>query len=181
MSRIGKKPIPVPSGVQVSIDSANFATVKGPKGTLECQLPACIDFKQEGDVIHVTRANETKEYRSQHGLGRTLLDNMVNGVVKEFSKQLEMNGVGYRCAMQGKQLVLNIGYSHQVIVDPPQGLSIAVDGNKITVSGCDKQRVGQLSAEIRGKRPPEPYKGKGIKYAGETIRRKEGKAGGKKK
>ena len=181
MSRIGKMPISVPSGVQININKDNYATVKGPKGTLEGQLPGCIDFKQDGDIINVSRSSDSKEHRSQHGLGRTLLDNMVRGVVSEFTKQLEVNGVGYRCAMQGKQLVLNIGYSHQVTVEPPQGLAIATEGNKITVSGCDKQRVGQLAAEIRGKRPPEPYKGKGIKYAGEVIRRKEGKAGGKKK
>ena len=181
MSRIGRKPIPVPAGVEISFDGRNFATVKGPKGTLAQQLPPMITYERDGGVIHAKRPTESKEHRSQHGLGRTLLDNMIVGVTAGFSKQLEVNGVGYRAALQGKQLVLNVGYSHQVFVDPPEGLTIAVDGNKITVSGSDKQRVGQLAAEIREKRPPEPYKGKGIKYAGEVIRRKEGKTGGKKK
>ncbi|MCL2082819.1 MAG: 50S ribosomal protein L6 [Oscillospiraceae bacterium] len=181
MSRIGRKPIPVPSGVQVDIDVSNYAKVKGPKGTLEGQLPECIAFSREGDVISAERSNDSGKYRSQHGLGRTLLNNMIEGVSQGFSKQLEVSGVGYRCQMQGKQLVLNVGYSHQVFVDPPEDLVFAAEGNKITVSGCDKQRVGQAAAEIRGKRPPEPYKGKGIKYAGEVIRRKEGKTGGKKK
>jgi len=138
-------------------------------------------YDRDGDFINAKRPTESKEHRSQHGLGRTLLDNMIVGVTAGFTKQLEINGVGYRAAMQGKQLALNVGYSHQVFVDPPDGLAIAVEGNKITVSGSDKQRVGQLAAEIREKRPPEPYKGKGIKYAGEVIRRKEGKTGGKKK
>ncbi len=181
MSRIGRKPIAVPSGVEVSFDEGNFTTVKGPKGTLQQQLPPMIVFKKDGAVINATRQNDSKENRSQHGLARTLLDNMIVGVTSGFSKQLEVNGVGYRAAMQGKQLVLNVGYSHQVFVDPPAGLAIDVQGNKITVSGSDKQKVGQLAAEIREKRPPEPYKGKGIKYAGEVIRRKEGKTGGKKK
>jgi len=180
MSRIGKKPIPVPAGVEVKLDGNNFATVKGPKGTLTQQLPGCLTFTKEGDEFIATRRSESKEHRSQHGLGRTLLDNMVVGVTKGFQKELELNGVGYRCQMQGKQLVLNVGYSHQVMMDTPQGLEIAVNGNKITVSGSDKQRVGQLAAEIREKRPPEPYKGKGIKYVGEVIRRKEGKTGAKK-
>jgi large subunit ribosomal protein L6 len=181
MSRIGRKPIPVPAGVDIKLSDTNFAIVKGPKGTLEQQLPPMLSYERDGDVIKAVRPSECKEHRSQHGLGRTLLDNMVVGVTTGFNKQLEVNGVGYRAAMQGKQLVLNVGYSHQVFVDPPEGLSLAVEGNKITVSGSDKQRVGQLAAEIREKRPPEPYKGKGIKYAGEVIRRKEGKTGGKKK
>jgi large subunit ribosomal protein L6 len=181
MSRIGRKPIPVPAGVEISFSGGNFATVKGPKGTLEQQLPPMINYERDGAVINAARPSDSKEHRSQHGLARTLLDNMIVGVTAGFTKQLEVNGVGYRAAMQGKQLVLNVGYSHQVFVDPPAGLEIAVEGNKITVSGSDKQRVGQLAAEIRGKRPPEPYKGKGIKYAGEIIRRKEGKTGAKKK
>ncbi|MDR1668497.1 MAG: 50S ribosomal protein L6 [Oscillospiraceae bacterium] len=181
MSRIGRKPIPVPAGVDVSFSEANFATVKGPKGTLQQQLPPMIAFEKDGAVINAKRQNDSKEHRSQHGLARTLLDNMIVGVTTGFNKQLEVNGVGYRAAMQGKQLVLNVGYSHQVFIDPPEGLAIEVAGNKITVSGSDKQKVGQLAAEIREKRPPEPYKGKGIKYAGEVIRRKEGKTGGKKK
>ena len=179
MSRIGRKPISVPAGVEVSFSDTNFATVKGPKGTLTQQLPPMIAFEREDGVINAKRPTDSKEHRSQHGLGRTLLDNMVVGVTAGFTKQLEVNGVGYRAAMQGKQLVLNVGYSHQVFVDPPEGLAIAVEGNKITVSGSDKQRVGQLAAEIREKRPPEPYKGKGIKYANEIIRRKEGKTGSK--
>jgi large subunit ribosomal protein L6 len=171
----------VPAGVEVSFDERNFCTVKGPKGTLRQQLPPMIEFEKDGLTINAKRQSDSKEHRSQHGLARTLLDNMVVGVTSGFSKQLEVNGVGYRAVMQGKQLVLNVGYSHQVFVDPPEGLAIEVQGNKITVSGSDKQKVGQLAAEIREKRPPEPYKGKGIKYAGEVIRRKEGKTGGKKK
>jgi len=174
-------PIPVPAGVEVKLDGSNFATVKGPKGTLTQQLPKCLTYKKEGDNYIAICPTESKMHRSQHGLGRTLLDNMVVGVTKGFQKELEVNGVGYRCQMQGKQLVLNVGYSHQVTVDTPTGLEIAVNGNKITVSGADRQKVGQLAAEIREKRPPEPYKGKGIKYVGEVIRRKEGKTGAKKK
>jgi large subunit ribosomal protein L6 len=181
MSRIGRRPIPVPAGVDVILTENNFATVKGPKGTLTQQLPPMITYERGDGVINASRPSESKEHRSQHGLARTLLDNMIVGVTAGFTKQLEVNGVGYRAAMQGQQLVLNVGYSHQVFIDPPEGLAIAVEGNKITVSGSDKQRVGQLAAEIREKRPPEPYKGKGIKYAGEVIRRKEGKTGGKKK
>lgn len=181
MSRIGRKPIPVPAGVEVNLSEGNFVTVKGPRGTLAQQLPQCISFVQDGAVINCTRSSDAKEHRSQHGLGRTLLDNMITGVTQGFAKELEVNGVGYRATMQGKQLVLNIGYSHQVFVDTPEEMEITVAGNKITVKGSDKQRVGQLAAEIREKRPPEPYKGKGIKYTTEVIRRKEGKTGGKKK
>ncbi|MDR0294088.1 MAG: 50S ribosomal protein L6 [Oscillospiraceae bacterium] len=181
MSRIGRKPIPVPAGVEVDFGEGNLTTVKGPKGTLRQQLPPMIVFERDGGVINARRPSESKEHKSQHGLARTLLDNMIVGVTAGFTKQLEVNGVGYRAAMQGKQLVLNVGYSHQVFVDPPEGLSIGVEGNRITVSGSDRQRVGQLAAEIREKRPPEPFKGKGIKYAGEVIRRLPGKAGGKKK
>ena len=178
MSRIGRKPINIPAGVEVQISDANVITVKGPKGTLTQQFHKNMKIEQEGTEITVVRPNDEKENRSLHGLTRTLINNMVVGVTEGFKKELEVNGVGYRVQMQGKDLVMNIGYSHQVIVPTPEGLTIECPGpNKIVVSGADKQRVGQLAAEIREKRLPEPYKGKGIKYADEVIRRKEGKAG----
>ena len=181
MSRIGKMPIAVPAGVEVTIADGNYVTVKGPKGTLEQQLPGLMTITQEGAELHVTRPNDEHETRAMHGLTRSLLHNMVVGVEKGFSKELEINGVGYRVQKDGKKLVMNLGYSHQVIVEEPEGITLEVPTpNKIVVSGTDKQKVGQIAAEIRGKRPPEPYKGKGIKYTTETIRRKEGKAGGKK-
>ena len=181
MSRIGKMPIAVPAGVEVTIADGNYVTVKGPKGTLEQQLPGLMTITQEGTELHVTRPNDEHETRAMHGLTRSLLHNMVVGVEKGFSKELEVNGVGYRVQKDGKKLVMNLGYSHQVIVEEPEGITLEVPTpNKIVVSGTDKQKVGQIAAEIRGKRPPEPYKGKGIKYTTETIRRKEGKAGGKK-
>ena len=181
MSRIGKMPIAVPAGVEVTIADGNYVTVKGPKGTLEQQLPGLMTITQEGADLHVTRPNDEHETRAMHGLTRSLLHNMVVGVEKGFSKELEVNGVGYRVQKDGKKLVMNLGYSHQVIVEEPEGITLEVPTpNKIVVSGIDKQKVGQIAAEIRGKRPPEPYKGKGIKYTTETIRRKEGKAGGKK-
>ena len=181
MSRIGKMPIAVPAGVEVTISDGNYVTVKGPKGTLEQQLPGLMTITQEGAELHVTRPNDEHETRAMHGLTRSLLHNMVVGVEKGFSKELEVNGVGYRVQKDGKKLVMNLGYSHQVIVEEPEGITLEVPTpNKIVVSGTDKQKVGQIAAEIRGKRPPEPYKGKGIKYTTETIRRKEGKAGGKK-
>lgn len=181
MSRIGKMPIAVPAGVEVTIAGGNYVTVKGPKGTLEQQLPGLMTITQEGAELHVTRPNDEHETRAMHGLTRSLLHNMVVGVEKGFSKELEVNGVGYRVQKDGKKLVMNLGYSHQVIVEEPEGITLEVPTpNKIVVSGTDKQKVGQIAAEIRGKRPPEPYKGKGIKYTTETIRRKEGKAGGKK-
>ena len=181
MSRIGKMPIDVPAGVEVTVAEGNVVTVKGPKGTLQQQLAKNMTIAQEGNVIHVTRPNDEHETRALHGLTRSLLHNMVVGVEKGFSKELEVNGVGYRVQKDGKKLVMNLGYSHQVIVEEPEGISLeAPTTNKIVVSGIDKQKVGQIAAEIRGKRPPEPYKGKGIKYTTETIRRKEGKAGGKK-
>ena len=181
MSRIGKMPIAVPAGVEVTIADGNYVTVKGPKGTLEQQLPGLMTITQEGAELHVTRPNDEHETRAMHGLTRSLLHNMVVGVEKGFSKELEVNGVGYRVQKDGKKLVMNLGYSHQVIVEEPEGITLEVPTpNKIVVSGTDKQKVGQIAAEIRGKRPPEPYKGKGIKYTTETIRRKEGKAGGKK-
>ena len=181
MSRIGKMPIDVPAGVEVTVAEGNVVTVKGPKGTLQQQLAKNMTIAQEGSVIHVTRPDDEHENRALHGLTRSLLHNMVVGVEKGFSKELEVNGVGYRVQKDGKKLVMNLGYSHQVIVEEPEGISLeAPTPNKIVVSGIDKQKVGQIAAEIRGKRPPEPYKGKGIKYTTETIRRKEGKAGGKK-
>ena len=181
MSRIGKMPITVPAGVKVEIDEKNFVTVTGPKGTLSGQLNTEMVIKRDGDTITVERPSDDRIHRSLHGLTRTLLANMVNGTDKGFSKELEVNGVGYRAAKEGKTLVLNLGYSHPVKVDEIDGITIDVPApNKIVISGADKQKVGQFAAEVRGLRPPEPYKGKGIKYATEVIRRKEGKAGGKK-
>jgi large subunit ribosomal protein L6 len=174
-------PISVPAGVDVKIEAGNLVTVKGPKGTLTAQLSPAMTITQEGTEIHVTRPDDTKENRSLHGLTRSLLHNMVVGVTEEFKKELEVNGVGYRVAKEGKNLVMNLGFSHQVIVSEIEGITIDVPApNKIVVNGCDKQAVGQFAAEIREKRPPEPYKGKGIKYADETIRRKVGKTGAKK-
>lgn len=181
MSRIGRKPIDVPSGVEVKIDGSHVM-VKGPKGTLERDVHSKITVAQQGSEIIVTRPNDNKDMRALHGLTRTLVANMVEGVTKGYSKELEINGVGYRAAKQGKDLVMNLGYSHQVIVPECDGITIDVPNpNKVVVSGADKQKVGQFAAEIREKRPPEPYKGKGIKYAGEHIQRKEGKAGKGKK
>ncbi|MEG2003207.1 MAG: 50S ribosomal protein L6 [Clostridia bacterium] len=178
MSRIGRMHITVPSGVTVKIEDGNFVTVKGPKGTLNQQLHPDMIIKQEGEIITVDRPSEDKIHKSLHGLTRTLLNNMVLGVTEGYSKELEINGVGYRAAMQGKQLVLNIGYSHNVIFNQPEGITFTTPApNKVVVSGANKQEVGQLAAEIKSKRPPEPYLGKGIKYSNETIRRKTGKAG----
>jgi large subunit ribosomal protein L6 len=182
MSRIGRMPIELPAGVEVKIDANNLATVKGLKGTLTQQLHGAMSFEQEGTVIHVKRPNDLKENRSLHGLTRTLLNNMVMGVSTGFKKELDVNGVGYRVAKEDKKLVMNIGYSHQVTMVEPEGITIEVPSpNKIVISGADKQKVGQFAAEVREKRPPEPYKGKGIKYSDEVIRRKEGKTGVKKK
>jgi large subunit ribosomal protein L6 len=183
MSRIGKIPVPVPSGVDVQISEGNFATVKGPKGTLEQQLHPKMNISKADDGTYVvTRPDDGKESRSLHGLTRTLLSNMVIGVTTGFTKELEVQGVGYRVTLQGQQLVMNLGYSHQVIVDPPTGISVAVPSpNRITITGCNKQAVGQFAANVREKRPPEPYKGKGVRYLGEVVRHKAGKAGGKKK
>lgn len=181
MSRIGNKPISVPAGVEVKIDG-NTVTVKGPGGILTQSFDPRMGLEQDGDVIRVTRPGEEKDVKSLHGLTRTLLSNMVVGVHQGFTKELEINGVGYRAAKQGKDLVMNLGYSHQVVVSEIPGITIEVPSpNKVIVKGADKQAVGQFAAEIREKRPPEPYKGKGIKYAGETIIRKEGKAGKGKK
>ena len=177
MSRIGRMPIAVPAGVDVKIDG-NIVTVKGPKGTLTRTVNENITVALDNGVITVTRPNDQKENRSLHGLNRTLIANMIVGVSEGFKKELEINGIGYRAAKQGKDLVLNIGYSHNVVVPEIEGISIEVPSpNKIIISGPDKQKVGQFAANIREKRPPEPYKGKGIKYVDEVIRRKEGKAG----
>ena len=179
MSRIGRMPIAIPAGVTVEVAENNKVTVKGPKGTLERVLPAEMDIKQEGSEIVVSRPNDLKKMKSLHGLTRTLIHNMVIGVTEGYEKKLEINGVGYRAAKQGKKLVLNLGYSHPVEMEDPEGLESTVDGNKIIVSGISKEKVGQYAAEIRDKRRPEPYKGKGIKYADEVIRRKVGKTGKK--
>lgn len=181
MSRIGNKHIDIPAGVEVKIDGTTI-TAKGPVGTLTRTFDSRMGIAMEGNVIHVTRPNDEKICKSLHGLTRTLVHNMVEGVAHGFSKELEVNGVGYRAAKQGTNLVMNLGYSHQVIVPEIPGITIDVPApNKIIVKGPDKEVVGQFAAEIREKRPPEPYKGKGIKYVGETIIRKEGKAGKGKK
>ena len=178
MSRIGKMPIAVPAGVTVEVAENNKVTVKGPKGTLERVLPAEMTIKVEDGHITVERPNDLKRNKALHGLTRSLVNNMVVGVTKEFSKELQINGVGYRAQKTGKQLIMNLGYSHQVTVDEIPGITIDVpDANRVIIHGPDKQKVGQFAADVRKKRPPEPYKGKGIKYAEETIRRKEGKTG----
>ena len=177
MSRIGRKPITVPAGVDVTIDGSTV-TVKGPKGTLSGTFNSNMSIEMNAGVITVSRPNDEKENRALHGLTRTLISNMVEGVSTGFKKELEIVGVGYRAAMEGKSVVLTVGYSHTVTMTPPEGVSIEVPApNKIVVSGSDKQVVGQFACEIRAVRPPEPYKGKGIKYATEVVRRKEGKAG----
>ena len=180
MSRIGRAPITLPAGVEVKIEDNNHIIVKGPKGTLECSLPAAMSVTMEDGVLHVARPNDEKENRSLHGLTRTLIHNMIVGVTEGFKKELEVNGVGYRASKEGNKLVLNIGYSHQVIVEDTADITTEVPNpNSIVVHGIDEQKVGQFAAEIRGKRPPEPYKGKGIKYVDEVIKRKEGKTGAK--
>ena len=177
MSRIGRKPINIPAGVEVKVEGS-CVTVKGPKGTLTQKFQPVMNIAVEGAEIVVTRPNDAKENRSLHGLTRTLISNMIIGVTEGFKKELDVNGVGYRVQKQGKDLVMNLGYSHQVIVSDTDDIKIeAPSPNKIIVLGADKQKVGQFAAEVREKRPPEPYKGKGIKYAGEVIRRKEGKTG----
>lgn len=177
MSRIGRKPIALPAGVEVKVNGTEV-TVKGPKGTLKQNVHERMTVTVEGNEIIVTRPTDEKDDRALHGLTRTLVSNMVVGVTEGFKKELEVNGVGYRVQKQGKNLVMNLGFSHQVIVPEVDGITIDVPGpNAIVISGADKQQVGQIAAEIREKRPPEPYKGKGIKYVGEHIRRKEGKAG----
>ena len=180
MSRIGRMPIAVPAGVTVDIAENNKVTVKGPKGTLERVLPAEMEIKLEGSEVVVSRPNDLKKMKSLHGLTRTLINNMVIGVSEGYEKKLEISGVGYRAQKQGKKLVLSLGYSHPVEMEDPEGLETVVDGtNIIVVKGIDKEKVGQYAAEIRAKRSPEPYKGKGIKYADEVIRRKVGKTGKK--
>ena len=180
MSRIGKMPIAIPAGVTGEIAENNKVTVKGPKGTLERVLPSEMDIKMEGSEIVVSRPNDLKKMKSLHGLTRTLINNMVIGVTEGYEKKLEVNGVGYRAQKQGKKLVLSLGYSHPVEMEDPEGLETVLDGqNIIVVKGIDKEKVGQYAAEIRAKRAPEPYKGKGIKYADEVIRRKVGKTGKK--
>ena len=179
MSRIGRMPIAIPAGVTVEVAENNKVTVKGPKGTLERVLPEEMTIKVEDGHVVVTRPNDLKKMKSLHGLTRTLINNMVVGVTNGYTKELEVNGVGYRASKAGKVLTLNLGYSHPVEMEDPEGLESKVDGNKIIVSGIDKEKVGQYAAEIRDKRRPEPYKGKGIKYADEVIRRKVGKTGKK--
>ena len=180
MSRIGVKPITVPAGVEVTIAADNTVTVKGPKGTLTKQFDGALTIKQEGNVVTVERPTNNKQHRSLHGLTRTLINNMITGVNAGFEKKLELVGVGYRAQKQGNKLVMNLGFSHPVEMEDPEGLESVLDGqNKITIKGIDKQKVGQYAAEIREKRKPDPYKGKGIKYADEVIRRKVGKTGKK--
>ena len=177
MSRIGRMPVAIPAGVEVKLDGVTL-TVKGPKGTLTQELHKDMSVEVGAAEIVVTRPSEIKEHKALHGLTRSLIANMVEGVTNGFSKTLEVNGVGYRVAKQGKDLVMNLGYSHQVVMSETDGISIEVPNpNTIVISGPDKQKVGQFAAEVREKRLPEPYKGKGIKYADEVIRRKEGKAG----
>ncbi len=181
MSRIGRKPIEIPAGVTVTVSDSNLVTVKGPNGELSEQIHAGITVQIEGNVIHVTRPNDEKEFRALHGLSRTLIANMVAGVTTGYEKNLEIVGVGYRAEMKGKDLVLHLGYSHDVLVSAPEGIaySIPADSNglRINIKGANKQQVGQIAAVIRGKRPPEPYHGKGVRYVGEHIRSKAGKAG----
>ena len=179
MSRIGRMPIAIPAGVTVEIAENNKVTVKGPKGTLERVLPAEMEITQEGEEILVKRPNDLKKMKSLHGLTRTLIHNMVVGVTDGYTKNLEVNGVGYRASKQGKKLVLALGYSHPVEMEDPEGITTTVQDAIISVRGIDKEKVGQYAAEIRDKRRPEPYKGKGIKYQTETIRRKVGKTGKK--
>ncbi len=178
MSRIGRKEIVVPAGVEVKVEAGNLVTVKGPKGTLTQKLSSRMEIKQDGNIITVTRPSDEKMDRSLHGLTRTLLANMIDGVEKGYEKKLEIVGTGYRAALNGKTLVLNLGYSHDIKMEPEANMTFEVpNANTIIVKGIDKQRVGQVAAEIRGTRPPEPYHGKGVKYEGEKIRRKAGKTG----
>ena len=181
MSRIGKKPVVIPAGVTVNVAEGNVVTVKGPKGELTNTFNADMIINVEGNVLTVSRPTDEANHRALHGLTRTLIHNMVEGVEKGFTKELEVNGVGYRAEKKGNQLVMRLGFSHEVFVDEIPGITIEVPApNKIIIHGIDKQTVGQFAAEVRGKRPPEPYKGKGIKYTTEVIRRKVGKTGGKK-
>lgn len=180
MSRIGLKPITVPAGVEINIDGKNYAVVKGPKGKLEAQFSPEMTIEIADNVINVSRPSDNKKHRSLHGLTRTLLNNMIIGVTEGYSKKLEVVGVGYRAAKQGKNLQLNLGFSHPVVMEDPEGIEVTVPSpTEIVVSGIDKQLVGNYASKIRAWREPEPYKGKGIRYAGEHIRRKEGKTGKK--
>ena len=181
MSRIGKRPITIPAKVQVTIDGTKIS-VKGPKGELSRQLPANVTVSQTGEILQVNRRDDTRQSRQMHGLSRTLVANMVEGVSQGFQRRLEIQGVGYRAQIQGRNLVLNMGFSHQVQIDPPEGIQFAVENNtNVIVTGYDKEIVGNTAAKIRSVRPPEPYKGKGIRYAGEAVRRKAGKTGKGKK
>ncbi|MCC6382332.1 MAG: 50S ribosomal protein L6 [Dehalococcoidia bacterium] len=177
MSRIGKQPVPVPADVQITFGDANAITVKGPKGELSRTFPRTITFTREDGQVLVARPNDEGKQRSLHGLSRTLLNNMVTGVTAGFTKTLEVQGVGYRAQLQGANLQLALGFSHPVIVTPPPGITFAVEGPRVHVQGIDREQVGQVAANIRKLRPPEPYKGKGVRYAGERVRRKAGKAG----
>ena len=180
MSRIGRMPVAIPAGVEIKIDENNHVTVKGPKGTLERTVDPEMALEVEGGVLHVKRPNDEKRSCAMHGLTRTLINDMVVGVTEGFSKTLEIQGVGYRASKEGKNLVMNLGYSHQVIVPEIDGIQIDVpDANHVVIKGMDKQKVGQFAADTRKKRPPEPYKGKGIRYQGEVVRIKEGKTGAK--
>ena len=184
MSRIGKRPISVPKGVEIKVDDSNYAVVKGPKGSLEQQLPADILIKQEDGVVNVERPSENREHRALHGLTRTLLANMVTGVTDGYARTLEITGIGYRASREGKNVVLQVGFSHPIRVIPPEGITIEVldrrsanEPQQVIVRGIDKQQVGEEAAKLRNLRPPEPYKGYGIKYQGERVRRKAGKTG----
>ena len=180
MSRIGRAPITIPAGVELNITEGNHVTVKGPKGTLERQLAPQMSLEVEGNTLHVKRPNDEKRSCAMHGLTRTLVNDMVIGVTEGFSKTLEIQGVGYRAAKEGKNLVMNLGFSHQVIIPETEDIQIEVpDANHVVIKGIDKQKVGQFAADTRKKRPPEPYKGKGIRYQGEVVRIKEGKTGAK--
>ena len=181
MSRIGRTPINVPAGVEIDITDSNIVTIKGPKGTLSRAIAPDININVDGLVINVTRASDTPRLRSLHGLSRSLVNSMVTGVTEGFKKELEINGVGFRAVKEGGKLVMNLGYSHQVIIEETDSIKIDVPSpNKVIINGIDKQEVGQFAADVRRKRPPEPYKGKGIKYANEVVRRKEGKKAGSK-
>ena len=176
MSRIGRAPIAIPAGVEVVVDGSTV-TVKGAKGTLSRTMNSNITITKDGDTINVTRPNDHKDNRSLHGLTRTLIANMIEGVSNGYKKELEINGIGYRAEVKNNVLTMKIGFSHDVVMEAPEGITVEVNGNKVTVSGADKQKVGQFAAEIREKRPPEPYHGKGVKYSDEYVRRKAGKAG----
>tara|TARA_B110000263_G_scaffold228887_1_gene222242 strand:+ start:2789 stop:3334 length:546 start_codon:yes stop_codon:yes gene_type:complete len=177
MSRVGRNPVAIASNVQVSINDGNRIVVKGPKGTLDRVFPEVIHFSQDGDQVVLSRSSDVAKHRSLHGLCRSLLNNMVVGVSEGFMRTLEIQGVGYRAQLQGTTLQLNVGFSHPVTITPPEGITFEVDGSQVKVSGIDKEQVGQIAADIRKVRPPEPYKGKGIRYLGEHVRRKAGKAG----